>query len=94
MYVMSCASISFVTFRKILATNFETKGKHAMRFLKDGNKVKVSIRFRGRELGHPEIGLETMNRFAEFCKDYCSVEKPAKMEGRNMLMFLAPKPTK
>ena len=60
--------------------DFETKGKHAIRFLQDGDKVKVSIRFRGRELGHPEIGLETMNRFAEFCKDYCTVEKPAKME--------------
>ena len=74
--------------------DFETKGKHAIRFLQDGDKVKVSIRFRGRELGHPEIGLDTMNRFAEFCKDYCSVEKPAKMEGRNMLMFLAPKSSK
>ncbi len=71
--------------------DFETKGNHAVRFLKDGNKVKVSIRFRGRELGHPEIGLETMSRFAEYCADYCTVEKPAKMEGRNMLMFLAPK---
>jgi len=71
--------------------DFETKGKHAIRFLEDGNKVKVSIRFRGRELGHPEIGLDTMKRFAEFCQDYASVEKPAKMEGRNMLMFLAPK---
>ena len=74
--------------------DFETKGKHAIRFLQDGNKVKVSIRFRGRELGHPEIGLDTMNRFAEFCKDYCSVEKAAKMEGRNMLMFLGPKSIK
>ncbi len=71
--------------------DFETKGKHAIRFLQDGNKVKVSIRFRGRELGHPEIGLDNMNRFAEYCKDYASVEKAAKMEGRNMLMFLAPK---
>ena len=71
--------------------DFETKGKHAIRFLEDGNKVKVSIRFRGRELGHPEIGLDTMKRFAEYCQDYASVEKPAKMEGRNMLMFLAPK---
>ncbi len=71
--------------------DFETKGKHAIRFLDEGNKVKVSIRFRGRELGHPEIGLETMNRFAEYCADHCTVEKPAKMEGRNMLMFLAPK---
>ena len=71
--------------------DFETKGKHAMRFLEGGNKVKVSIRFRGRELGHPEIGYDTMNRFAEVCKDGCVIEKPAKMEGRNMLMFLAPK---
>ncbi|MBQ8532576.1 MAG: translation initiation factor IF-3 [Clostridia bacterium] len=71
--------------------DFETKGRHAMRFLEDGNKVKVSIRFRGRELGHPEIGLDTMKRFAEFCQEYASVEKPAKMEGRNMIMFLAPK---
>lgn len=71
--------------------DFETKGKHAMRFLDEGNKVKVSIRFRGRELGHPEIGLETMRRFAEYCADHGSVEKAAKMEGRNMLMFLAPR---
>lgn len=70
--------------------DFETKGKHAIRFLKDGNKVKVSIRFRGRELGHPEIGYDTMKRFAEYCKDNSTVEKPAKMEGRNMIMFLAP----
>ncbi len=71
--------------------DFETKGKHAIRFLQDGNKVKVSIRFRGRELGHPEIGLDTMSRFADFCSEYASVEKAAKMEGRNMLMFLSPK---
>lgn len=71
--------------------DFETKGRHAIRFLKDGNKVKVSIRFRGRELGHPEIGITTMERFADYCKDYASVEKAAKMEGRNMLMFLSPK---
>lgn len=74
--------------------DFETKGSHAIRFLKGGNKVKVSIRFRGRELGHPEIGYETMNRFSTYCEEYGVVEKPAKMEGRNMLMFLAPKPTK
>ncbi len=74
--------------------DFETKGNHAIRFLKSGDKVKVSIRFRGRELGHPEIGLDTMSRFAEFCSEYATVEKPAKMEGRNMLMFLAPKSTK
>ena len=74
--------------------DFNTKAKHALRFLQEGNKVKVSIRFRGREMGHPEIGLETMNRFAEACSELGSVEKPAKMEGRNMLMFLAPKSAK
>ena len=74
--------------------DFETKGNHARNFLKSGNKVKVSIRFRGRELGHPEIGLEIMERFAAYCSEAGSVEKAAKMEGRNMLMFLAPKTTK
>ena len=74
--------------------DFETKGNHAVKFLKSGNKVKVSIRFRGRELGHPEIGLENMKRFAEYCSEVSVVEKPAKMEGRNMLMFLSPKPNK
>lgn len=74
--------------------DFETKGNQAKKFLKSGNKVKVSIRFRGRELGHPEIGLDTMNRFAEYCSDVAVVEKPAKMESRNMLMFLAPKSDK
>lgn len=71
--------------------DFETKGNHAIRFLKDGNKVKVAIRFRGRELGHPEIGLELMEKFKKHCEEYGTVEKEAKMEGRNMLMFLAPK---
>ena len=74
--------------------DFETKGKQAIKFLQNGNKVKVSIRFRGREMGHPEIGLENMNRFAEFCSAVANIEKPAKLEGRNMLMFLSPKPSK
>lgn len=74
--------------------DFETKANHAKRFIQGGDKVKVSIRFRGRELGHPEIGTEIMVRFADYCADVASVEKPAKMEGRNMYMFLAPKPIK
>ena len=74
--------------------DFETKGGHAIRFLKDGNKVKVSIRFRGREMGHPQIGIDIMNRFAEFCGEYAAIEKQPKLEGRNMFMFLAPKPAK
>lgn len=74
--------------------DFETKGNQAKKFLSSGNKVKVSIRFRGREMGHPEIGHDTMNRFAEYCSEVGVVEKAAKLEGRNMLMFLAPKPSK
>lgn len=74
--------------------DFETKAGHAKRFLAAGDKVKVSIRFRGREMGHPEIGLDTMKRFAQTCAEFSVVEKPAKLEGRTMLMFLATKPTK
>ena len=71
--------------------DFNTKVKHAIRFLQEGNKVKVSIRFRGRELGHPEIGHEAMKKFAEACSEFASVERPSKMEGRHKVMFLAPK---
>ena len=74
--------------------DFNTKLNNALKFLKHGDKVKASIRFRGREMGHPEIGLETMRRFAEACSEVAVIEKPAKLEGRNMLMFLAPKPNK
>ncbi len=71
--------------------DFETKANHAVKFLQAGNKVKFSIRFRGRELGHPEMGYEIMERFANYCGEVANVEKAAKMEGRNMLMFMAPK---
>ena len=74
--------------------DFNTKLNNALKFINHGDKVKVSIRFRGREMGHPEIGLETMRRFAEACGDGVVIEKPAKLEGRNMLMFLAPKTNK
>ena len=74
--------------------DFNTKLNNALKFIKHGDKVKVSIRFRGREMGHPEIGLDTMKRFAEACSEVAVIEKPAKLEGRNMLMFLAPKTNK
>ena len=74
--------------------DFETKVNHAKRFLESGNKVKVSIRFRGREMAHPENGLVTMSNFSEPCSEFSSVEKPAKLEGRSMQMFLAPKTKK
>ena len=74
--------------------DFNTKLNNALKFIKKGDKVKVSIRFRGREMGQPEQGYDTMNRFAKACEEVAFIEKPAKLEGRNMLMFLAPKPNK
>lgn len=74
--------------------DFDTKANQARKFLATGHKVKVSIRFRGREMAHPQIGEETMRKFAEALSENCNVEKPAKLEGRQMLMFLAPLSTK
>lgn len=74
--------------------DIETKKKHAERFIAEGNKVKVSIRFRGREMGHPELGREIMRNFAQEMSEVANVEREAKLEGRTMLMFLAPKPAK
>ncbi len=74
--------------------DFNTKVNHALKFLRDGNKVKVSIRFRGREMAHTDNGLVIMQRFAEACAENGSVEKAAKLEGRQMLMFLVPKASK
>ena len=74
--------------------DFNTKVNHALRFLRDGNKGKVSIRFRGREMAHTELGIDVMQRFADACSETGSVEKAAKLEGRSMLMFLVPKSSK
>ncbi len=74
--------------------DFETKKNHAVRFISEGTKVKASIRFRGREMGHPELGQEIMQRFADAMSEVANVEKAPKLEGRTMLMFLAPKPAK
>ena len=71
--------------------DFNTKVKNASKFFAKGDKVKVSIRFRGRELGHTEFGYDIMDRFASACEEFAVIEKPAKQEGRQMLMFLAPK---
>lgn len=79
---------------KIDTHDFDTKAGHAKRFLSAGDKVKVSIRFRGREMAHPDIGLNIMKKFAEECAELAAVEKPAKLEGRQMLMFLTPKAVK
>ncbi len=69
----------------------EVKVKKAIEFLKDGNKVKISIRFRGRELGRTDVAVDIMNDFAQKVSEYGSIDKPPKMEARTMAMFLAPK---
>lgn len=71
--------------------DFNTKLKNAQKFLSDGNRVKVSVRFRGREMAHTEIGRDLLTKFAEQCGEVANMEKAAKMEGRNMSIFLAPK---
>ena len=74
--------------------DFNTKMKNARKFLAKGDKVKVSIRFRGRAITHKDIGREVLSRFAEETKDVASVESKAKMDGRSMFLMLAPKPEK
>ena len=71
--------------------DIDVKFRAAQKFLNDGNKVKVSIRFRGRQIAHSEIGMDVMKDFAERCKDFAVVERKPIMEGRNMTMVLAPK---
>ena len=70
--------------------DLNTKVKNACRFLKDGDKVKVSVRFRGREVTHASLGQDLLHRFAALCAECSTVEKQPKLEGRQMLMFLAP----
>ncbi|MCM0583298.1 translation initiation factor IF-3 [Weissella diestrammenae] len=76
------------------AGDFTTKKNNATKFLQKGNKVKVSIRFRGRAITHKEIGREVMDRFANELDDIAKIEARAKMEGRSMFMVLAPKDAK
>ncbi|MBR2287823.1 MAG: translation initiation factor IF-3 [Clostridia bacterium] len=72
----------------------QTKAKQAIKFLDGGDKVKVSIRFRGRQITHSEIGAKVMQDFAERCKDVSVVERRPTMDGRHMIMILAPKAAK
>lgn len=71
--------------------DFEVKKKNAQRFLEDGDKVKVTIMFRGRELSHPELGRQILVRMAADLKDIANVEREAKLEGKNMIMILSAK---
>jgi len=75
---------------KIDIHDFNTKLEHAKKFLAAGHKLKVSIRFRGREMAHSKLGAQAMERFAQQVAELATVEKGAKLEGRQMLMFLTP----
>ncbi len=71
--------------------DMEVKAKACQKFLGNGDKVKVTIRFKGRQIKHGDIGMDVMDAFYEMVKDAASVDKPAKQEGRNMIMILVPK---
>ena len=71
--------------------DFNVKVKNAMKFLKDGNRVKVTVRFRGREMAHTNIGEQLLVKFGQDCAELANVEKNPKLDGRHMSMFLSPK---
>ena len=71
--------------------DFDTKTRHARRFLEEGNKVKVTLMFRGRQIAHPELGKAVVDRVAQQLADLAKVESDAKMEGKSMTMILTPK---
>ena len=72
--------------------DFNTKLKNGQKFLNDGDRVKVSVRVRGRAMAHTEIGEQLLKDFAAKCSDIATLDKNPKLEGRNMSMFLSPKP--
>lgn len=72
--------------------DFNVKLKNALRFIEDGDKVKVTIMFRGRELSHPELGKQVLVKMAAQLKDLVIIEREPKLEGKNMIMILSPKP--
>ena len=74
--------------------DFNTKLKNAQKFIADGNRVKVSVRFRGREMAHTNLGEKLLMDFAESCSETANMEKNPKLEGRFMAMFLSPKNAK
>ena len=71
--------------------DMEVKAKATEKFLKNGDKVKVTIRFRGRQIKHGDLGLDVMDTFYDMVKDSAAIDRPAKQEGRNMFMILTPK---
>ncbi len=90
-YQQAMVEVKEMKFRpKIDVGDYETKKGHVLRFLKKGARVKITIMFRGREMAHPEQGLNVLERLAEDLKPFATVESQPKLEGRNMLMLLAP----
>ena len=77
---------------KIDVGDYNTKKKHVLRFLEQGDKVKITIMFRGREMSHPDQGLSILEKLSDDLKDVAVIESPPKMEGRNMHMLIAPLP--
>lgn len=85
-------SVKEVKLRPGIETHdFNFKVKNAIRFIGEGNKVKVTIMFRGRELSHPELGKDLLVKVAEHMQEYATVEREPKLEGKNMIMILAPR---
>lgn len=76
---------------RIDVNDFNTKVNQSKKFLTGGDKVKVSVRFKGRQITHADIGTELLEKFAEACADCGAVDKKPMLEGRNMTMFLVPK---
>lgn len=74
--------------------DFNTKVKHAQKFLANGHRTKITVKFKGRELMHTNLGSELIKKFIEACSDFGTMEKQPKMEGRNMVCFVLPKQTK
>ena len=72
--------------------DFDFKAKHVRRFLEEGNKAKVTVRFKGREMAHTELGWKMLNRMAESLNDIASIESHPRLEGRMLHMILTPKP--
>ncbi len=74
--------------------DFETKLRQVTKYLEKNDKIRLSIRFKGRQMAHTELGSEVLERFAQRLEDIAIIEQPAKLDGRNMTMLLAPKKEK
>ena len=74
--------------------DFNVKLKNGQKFLREGNRLKVTVRFRGREMAHTNIGEDLLKKFAAECEELATVDKNPKLDGRHMTMFLSPKMVK